>query len=100
MDMYKNKRLSGVNDLVFDNDGGLYFTEPYGSDVLNPVGRVFYLPPGGNNATLELVSGGMAFPNGIALAPGDNNLYITESSQGVIWRVRTKSAGLLLFHQR
>lgn len=92
VDMYKNERLSGVNDLVFDNDGGLYFTEPYGSDVLNPVGRVFYLPPGGNNATLELVSGGLAFPNGIALAPGDNNLYIGEYGRKRILQLPSLSA--------
>ena len=29
-----------------------------------------------------------------------NWLYITEASQGVIWRVQTNNEGLLLYHQR
>ena len=41
---YNGKPLNGLNDLVFDESGGLYFTEPMGSSATHPVGRVFYLP--------------------------------------------------------
>ncbi len=78
VNMYKNELIRGFNDLVFDSNGGFYFTEPYGSGALEPIGRVFYVPPGGNNANMVLVSGGMAFPNGIALSPNEINLYVGE----------------------
>jgi len=43
---YRNERLRGLNDMIFDAAGGVYVTEPYGSDALKPDGRLFYLPPG------------------------------------------------------
>jgi sugar lactone lactonase YvrE len=62
---------------VFDAAGGLYFTEPYGSSTLDPDGRVFYLPPG-PDASLTVLADGLAFPNGIALAPSGANVYVGE----------------------
>jgi gluconolactonase len=76
-DLYRAERIRGTNDLVFDADGGLYFTEPYGSSALDPDGRVFYLPPG-ENAQLRVLVDGLAFPNGIALTPEGNNVYVGE----------------------
>lgn len=74
---HRSERLRGVNDLVFDADGGIYFTEPYGSGALKPNGRVFYLPPG-DNAQLEVVADTLAFPNGIALSSDGTALYVGE----------------------
>jgi gluconolactonase len=76
-DTYRAERIRGTNDLVFDADGGLYFTEPYGSHSLDPDGRVFYLPPG-PNATLVVVADGLAFPNGVALTPNGAAVYVGE----------------------
>jgi gluconolactonase len=76
-DTYRAERIRGTNDLVFDADGGLYFTEPYGSSALDPDGRVFYLPPG-PNAVLGVLADGLAFPNGIALSPDGANVYVGE----------------------
>ena len=77
IDHYKAERLRGVNDLVFDAAGGLYFTEPYGSSVLKANGRVFYLPPE-SPANLVLMGDTFAFPNGIALSPDGTALYVGE----------------------
>jgi gluconolactonase len=76
-DTYRAERIRGTNDLVFDADGGLYFTEPYGSNALDADGRVFYLPPG-PNASLTVAVERLAFPNGIALTADGNNLVIGE----------------------
>jgi gluconolactonase len=73
---YRSELLRGVNDLVFDAGGGLYFTEPYGSGTLNPTGRLFYLPADG--ATLRVVADNLAFPNGVALSPDGNRVYVGE----------------------
>jgi gluconolactonase len=77
VDTYRAERLRGTNDLVFDADGGLYFTEPYGSSVLDPDGRLFYLPPG-PDAGLTVVSDGLAFPNGVALSANGANVFVGE----------------------
>lgn len=73
---YRSEALRGVNDLVFDMEGGLYFTEPYGSNTLNPNGRVFYLPP--NGGALRVVTDKVAFPNGVALSADGARVYVSE----------------------
>ena len=74
---YGMENLRGLNDLIFDRAGGVYFTEPYGSSALNPNGRVFYLPPG-PDGRLTLLTDRMAFPNGIALSPDESRLYVAD----------------------
>ena len=74
---YRNEQLRGLNDLAFDSKGGVYFTEPYGSHVLKPDGRVFYLPTG-EGARLQLVADGLAFPNGLVISNDGNTLYVGE----------------------
>ena len=50
-DTYRAERIRGTNDLVFDADGGLYFTEPYGSNALDPDGRVVLSAAGRQRGT-------------------------------------------------
>jgi gluconolactonase len=84
---YHNEQLRGLNDLVFDAGGGVYFTEPYGSHVLKPDGRVFYLPAG-QGARLVLVAEGLAFPNGIVIANNGANLWVGEFALKRITSIR------------
>ncbi|MFM1886705.1 MAG: hypothetical protein RL026_1862 [Pseudomonadota bacterium] len=77
VDSYRTERLRGLNDLAFDRQGGVYFTEPYGSSALQPVGRLFYLPPG-DKATPQLVQDGLAFPNGVVVAPDGRQVWVGE----------------------
>ena len=67
----------GLNDLVFDSEGGYYFTEPYGSDALNPVGKVYYVAPGeGSRPQVYLEN--IAYPNGIAVSANGQQIYVSE----------------------
>ena len=77
VDSYENKKFRGVNDLVFDEKGGLYFTDAAGSSALEPIGRVFYLPSG-PDAKVELFADKLAYPNGIALSSNGQRVYIAE----------------------
>ncbi len=77
VDSFDNKPFKGTNDLIFDANGGLYFTDPAGSNALKRDGRVFYLPPG-PGAKPQLMYSGIAYPNGIALSPDGQKLYIGE----------------------
>lgn len=83
LDSYDNSHLRGLNDLIFDKKGGIYFTEPYGSSATNPTGRVFYLPPG-KDSKLQLFLGNIAYPNGIAVSANDQRVYIAEFNKNRI----------------
>jgi gluconolactonase len=86
--------LSRPNDLAFDRNGNLFFTDPksYGPDRLD--GRLFRLPEDGTG--LELVRDSLAFPNGIAFSPLDQRLYVCESAKNRILRFTLTTEGTIL----
>jgi len=77
------------NDMVFDQNGGLYFTDARG-DSGNPAGGVYYVSPDHKNITpvIRHLSGG----NGIALSPDGKMLWVVEFSAGVLHRLVLKDA--------
>lgn len=83
VDRYKGKRLNSPNDLVFNSRGDLYFTDPpYGlpRGVDDPgkeldFSGVYRLSVDG---TLTLLTQTIGAPNGIALAPSEKTLYISD----------------------
>lgn len=87
---YGGKPLNGLNDLVFDEKGGLYFTEPMGSSATHPTGRVFYLPP--NSTEAVLFSENIAYPNGIAISADGQRVYISEFDRNQILSVPSMTA--------
>lgn len=87
---YNGTLFKGLNDLVFDESGGIYFTEPIGSSATHPTGRVFYLPP--NNSEPVLFAENIAYPNGVALSVDGQRVYISEFDKNRILSVPSKSA--------
>lgn len=83
---YLSGQFRGLNDLTFDSEGGLYFTEPYGSSFLDRTGRVYYLPPGGG-ARMQIFHDGLAYPNGIAVAADGEWVYIAEFAANRVLKV-------------
>jgi len=84
VDRYEGKRLNSPNDLVFDADGNLFFTDPtYGlpQDSDSELGfcGVYRLRPDG---TLSLLSKDFAKPNGIGISPDGKTLYASDSENG------------------
>jgi gluconolactonase len=76
--------FNGLNDLVFADNGDLYFSDPGASGVAHPVGRVFRLTAAGD---LNLVLEGLAYPNGILVTPGQDALYVAITRTLQVWRV-------------
>lgn len=72
-----------IDDLVFDADGGFYFTDFIGS-VSNPTGGVYYVTP--DLKTITCFAGNLARPNGVALSMDGKTLWITEFSAGRLLR--------------
>ena len=86
VDSYQGRPLNGANDLVFDADGTLYFSDPWRSSRDNPIGGFYRLHP---DDQLEQIDTGLAFPNGVAV--DDEYAYLAETGHNRVLRYR-KSA--------
>jgi gluconolactonase len=94
---YGVENLRGINDNELDKNGGVYFTEPYGSSALNPIGRVFYLPaPISKDSKKELmvITKEIAYPNGVALSPDEKTLYVSDFAKNRIIGIPMSAPGV------
>jgi len=83
-DGYKGEKFNRPNDLTFDKNGNLFFTDPksYAKNILD--GRIFFLDA--NTKETKLLQDSLAFPNGINISPIDGRLYVCESAKQIIVR--------------
>jgi lactonase len=79
-----------VDDLVFDDEGGFYFTDMRGSGT-DPAGGVFYVPPGHDD--IRPVLPGMCGANGVALSPDGKVLWATEYFVNRLHRMDLRAPG-------
>ena len=77
------------NDLVFDANGGFYFTDFRGTST-DPKGGVYYVSPDLKTITPLLLH--LAMANGIALSPSGRELWITEFGRNLLHRVELSAA--------
>ena len=100
---YQGKRFNSPNDAVYSRSGDLYFTDPpYGleGNVNDPAKEipfqgVYRLKAGASEAELLLDS--LSRPNGIALSPNENKLYVANSDQQkAIWMEYTLQGDQLI----
>ena len=89
---YQGVAFRGPNDLAFDPNGNLYFTDPAGSGKAAPVGRVYRVDKLKN---VTLVAQGLAFPNGIAFSADGRNLFVAESQKYQVLKYPVKPDGTL-----
>ena len=81
---FQEKRFNSPNDLVRAADGSIYFTDPpYGLKELDnsphkelSINGVYRVSPSGK---ISLLTDQFNRPNGIALSPDENRLYIANS---------------------
>jgi gluconolactonase len=83
--------LNGANDLVFDSNGVLYFSDPWRSSAENPIGGFYRLFPDGR---LERIDHGLAFPNGVALSADGTAVYLAETYHNRILRFPIEPDGV------
>lgn len=72
---YEGRELRGLNDLGYDRAGGLYISVPGRSDAIRRTGQVFYRSVDGQ---VRLLADGLAYPNGIAVAPDGEIVAVAE----------------------
>lgn len=80
-DSYEGQRFNAPNDLVIDQHGGIYFTDPLfraPQPLPQGVQAVYYIAPAGE---VKRVTNHIAAPNGIGLSPDGKQLYVIPSQQ-------------------
>jgi gluconolactonase len=90
----EGRRLIGPNDLVFDKQGGFWFTD-HGCST--PEGRkhggVYYARTDGSHISRQrdhLIS-----PNGIGLSPDERTVYVADTMLGRLWAFDVAGVGEL-----
>jgi gluconolactonase len=78
------RALRGPNDIVFDTEGGFWFTD-FGKTRPRELdtGSVYYAAADGSSITE--VAHSMVQPNGIGLSPDGSRLYVAETGPGRVW---------------
>jgi gluconolactonase len=85
--------LRGPNDIVFDAEGGFYFTD-LGKSRARDVDKagVYYAKADGSS--VSEIAYGLDHANGIALSPDDRHLYVAETITGRVWTWEIESPGV------
>lgn len=93
-DSCDGRRLVGPNDLVFDKQGGVWFTD-HGCST--PEGRKFgalyYAKIDGSHISRQrdhLIS-----PNGVGLSPDESVVYVADTNLGRLWAFDVAEPGVL-----
>lgn len=84
--------LKGPNDLVFDKQGGLWFSELGKRRARDmDVGGAYYIKPGMGEITEQVI--GVLPANGIGLSPDEKTMYIAETPTGRLWAYNVGAPG-------
>ena len=91
IEKFEGKRFNSPNDLIFDQSGNLYFTDPpYGlpgqmedPEKEIPFQGVYRVTPEG---AITLLTDELSRPNGLALSPDKKTLYVANSDpEKALW---------------
>jgi gluconolactonase len=85
-------KLNGPNDIVFDADGGMWFTDLGKTyDTYRDLGVIYYAKPDGSHISRQIVH--RETPNGIGLSPDEKTLYFAETMTGRLWAYDIEAPG-------
>jgi gluconolactonase len=87
---YAGAPLAGPNDLVFADNGDLYFTDPGHSGQSEPTGRVFRIRADGG---VDLLMQNLPYPNGLVLTPEQDALLVALTSSLQVARLALNASG-------
>lgn len=76
--LFNDRPFNAPNDLVIDNNGRIYFTDPryFGKEPVDqPVAGVYRIDTDG---TVNLIIANASKPNGIAISPDNKTLYVAN----------------------
>ncbi|WP_149086536.1 SMP-30/gluconolactonase/LRE family protein [Pseudomonas prosekii] len=87
----RSEGFKGVNDLFFDADGKLYFTDQGQTGQQDPTGRVFAYDLERDVLTL-LINNGPS-PNGLVMNLAQNALFVAMTRGNAVWRLPIQRDG-------
>ena len=83
-DSCDGRRLIGPNDLVFDKQGGFWFTDHgCGTAEGRKFGALYYAKTDGSKITR--VRDHLISPNGVGLSPDEKTVYVADTQLGRLW---------------
>jgi gluconolactonase len=93
-DSCEGKRLIGPNDLVFDKQGGVWFTD-HGCSTPDgrKFGALYYARTDGSMISRQrdhIIS-----PNGVGLSPDESVVYVADTNLGRLWGFDVSQPGVL-----
>jgi gluconolactonase len=88
----RERTLSGPNDVAFDNEGYMWFTDPGHGDLKEARGIIYRSSTDGKD--VREVASGYQYPNGLAFTANGDTLLIAETGSRTIWKHEVKDAGL------
>ncbi len=83
-DRFRLERFKGCNDLVFAENGDLYFTDQGQTGHQDPTGRVFRLTADGR---LDCLIDTVPSPNGIVIDKNERIVYVAVTRANAVWRL-------------
>ena len=84
LETVRSEGFKGVNDLVFGNNGDLYFTDQGQTGLHDPTGRVYRYTAAGR---LELLVSTVPSPNGLVLNRRETQLFVGVTRGNAVWRL-------------
>ena len=83
VETFEGKRLNSPNDLAFDDQDRIWFTDPRYDALSPPVEldhqSVYRLTPGGGDFDIERVTFDTTKPNGILVSPDQGELFVSNA---------------------
>ena len=86
-----SEHFRGCNDLVFDSQGRIYFTDQGQSGMHMPNGRVYRYDPDTGQLDLLIETG--QSPNGLVLNEREDTLYVAMTRGNSVWRLPLMADG-------
>ena len=81
----RSESFKGINDLYFDREGRLYFTDQGQTGLHDPTGRVYCFDLESERLD-RLIDNGPS-PNGLVMNPEQNALYVGMTRDNSVWRL-------------
>ena len=74
----------GLNDLIFDKKGNLFFTDQGQTGLHDPTGKVYCLEPSGQ---LHQILNNVPSPNGLVFDQSGRFLFVSATRSNNVWRM-------------
>jgi gluconolactonase len=87
-------KLNGPNDLVFDTNGGFYFTDLGKTRARDRDNGVIYYALADGSKIIEVAAPALT-PNGIGLSPDGRVLYVAETEPARLWAFDISEPGVV-----